>query len=150
NRLGASALMQGLADGYFVLPYTIGDYLADEILTPKIDTNKPEFEEAEKAVTERIKKLFHIKGTKPVDYLHKKLEHRMRDYVGMSRNEEGLQKAIQMLREIREGFWKDVKIPGELDNLRPELERAGRVAHFLDIGELMAMDALDRNESGGG
>jgi succinate dehydrogenase / fumarate reductase flavoprotein subunit len=150
NRLGASALMQGLADGYFVLPYTIGDYLADEILTPKIDTNSNEFEEAENAVTERIKKLFHIKGTKPVDYFHKKLGHVMWDYVGMSRNEEGLQKAIQMIREIREEFWKDVKIPGELDNLNPELEKAGRVADFLDIGELMAMDALDRNESCGG
>ncbi|MEE4284568.1 MAG: fumarate reductase/succinate dehydrogenase flavoprotein subunit [Mariniphaga sp.] len=150
NRLGASALMQGLADGYFVLPYTIGDYLADEILTPKIDINKPEFEEAEKAVTERIKKLFNIKGTKPVDYFHKKLGHVMWDYVGMSRNEEGLKKAIQMIREIREEFWKDVKIPGELDNLNPELEKAGRVADFFDIGELMALDALDRNESCGG
>lgn len=150
NRLGASALMQGLADGYFVLPYTIGDYLADEILTPKIDTNTPEFEETEKAVTARIEKLFNIKGTKPVDYFHKKLGHVMWDYVGMSRNEEGLKKAIQMIREIREEFWKDVKIPGELDNLNPELEKAGRVADFFDIGELMAMDALDRNESCGG
>ncbi len=150
NRLGASALMQGLADGYFVLPYTIGDYLADEILTPKIDTNRPEFEEAEKGVTARIEKLYNIKGTKPVDYFHKKLGHVMWDYVGMSRNEEGLKKAIQMIREIREEFWKDVKIPGELDNLNPELEKAGRVADFFDIGELMAMDALDRNESCGG
>lgn len=150
NRLGASALMQGLADGYFVLPYTIGDYLADEILTPKIDTNTPEFEETEKAVTARIEKLFNIKGTKPVDYFHKKLGHVMWDYVGMSRNEEGLKKAIQMIREIREEFWKDVKIPGELDNLNPELEKAGRVADFFDIGELMALDALDRNESCGG
>ncbi|MBW6535012.1 MAG: fumarate reductase/succinate dehydrogenase flavoprotein subunit [Mariniphaga sp.] len=150
NRLGASALMQGLADGYFVIPYTIGDYLADEILTPKIDTNTPEFEQVEKAVTERIEKLFNIKGTKPVDYFHKKLGHVMWDYVGMSRNEEGLKKAIQMIREIREEFWKDVKIPGELDNLNPELEKAGRVADFFDIGELIAMDALDRNESCGG
>lgn len=150
NRLGASALMQGLADGYFVLPYTIGDYLADEILTPQIDINKPEFEETEKAVTARIEKLYNIKGTKPVDYFHKKLGHVMWDHVGMSRNEEGLKKAIQMIREIREEFWKDVKIPGELDNLNPELEKAGRVADFFDIGELMAMDALDRNESCGG
>lgn len=150
NRLGASALMQGLADGYFVLPYTIGDYLADEILTPKTDTNTPEFEEVEKAVTVRIEKLFNIKGNKPVDYFHKKLGQIMWDYVGMSRNEEGLKKAIQMIREIREEFWKDVKIPGELDNLNPELEKAGRVADFFDIGELMAMDALDRNESCGG
>ncbi len=150
NRLGASALMQGLADGYFVLPYTIGDYLADEILTPKIDTNTPEFEQVEKEVTTRIEKLFNIKGAKPVDYFHKKLGHVMWDYVGMSRNEEGLKKAVQMIREIREEFWKDVKIPGELDNLNPELEKAGRVADFLDIGELMALDALDRNESCGG
>ncbi|MGM0619715.1 MAG: fumarate reductase/succinate dehydrogenase flavoprotein subunit [Bacteroidota bacterium] len=150
NRLGASALMQGLADGYFVLPYTIGDYLANEILTPKIDTNKPEFDEVEKAVTERIEKLFNIKGSKPVDYFHKKLGHVMWDYVGMSRNAEGLKKAIEMIKEIREEFWKDVKIPGELNNLNPELEKAGRVADFLDIGELMAHDALDRNESCGG
>jgi succinate dehydrogenase / fumarate reductase flavoprotein subunit len=150
NRLGASALMQGLADGYFVLPYTIGDYLADEIQTPKADINAPEFEEAEKAVTARIEKLYNIKGSKPVDYFHKKLGHVMWDYVGMSRNEEGLKKAIQMIREIREEFWNDVKIPGELNNLNPELEKAGRVADFFDIGELMALDALDRKESCGG
>jgi len=150
NRLGASALMQGLADGYFILPYTIGDYLAGEILTPKADTNATEFEEAEKAVTARIEKLYNVKGSKPVDYFHKKLGHVMWDYVGMSRNEEGLKKAIQMIREIREEFWKDVKIPGELNNLNPELEKAGRVADFFDIGELMALDALDRKESCGG
>jgi succinate dehydrogenase / fumarate reductase, flavoprotein subunit len=150
NRLGASALMQGLADGYFVLPYTIGDYLADEILTPNIDTNTPEFGKAEKTVTERIEKLFNIKGSKPVDYFHKKLGQVMWDYVGMSRNEEGLKKAIQMIREIRDEFWKDVKVPGELNNLNPELEKAGRVADFFDIGELMALDALDRKESCGG
>ncbi len=150
NRLGASALMQGLADGYFVLPYTIGDYLADEILTPKINTNLPEFEEAEKSVTGRIEKLFNIKGTKPVDYFHKKLGLIMWDYVGMSRNEEGLKKAIQMIRETREEFWKDVLVPGELNNMNPELEKAGRVADFFDIGELMAMDALNRKESCGG
>lgn len=150
NRLGASALMQGLADGYFVLPYTIGDYLAGEIMNPKADTDSPEFEEAEKAVTARLEKLYNIKGTKPVDYFHKKLGHIMWDFVGMSRNEEGLKKAIQQIREVREEFWKDVKIPGELDNLNQELEKAGRVADFFDIGELMALDALDRNESCGG
>ncbi len=150
NRLGASALMQGLADGYFVLPYTIGDYLADEILTPKIDTDLPEFEEAEKSVTGRIEKLFNIKGTKPVDYFHKKLGLIMWDYVGMSRNEEGLKKAIELIRETREEFWKDVLVPGELNNMNPELEKAGRVADFFDIGELMAMDALKRKESCGG
>ncbi|WP_372933602.1 fumarate reductase/succinate dehydrogenase flavoprotein subunit [Mariniphaga sediminis] len=150
NRLGASALMQGLADGYFVLPYTIGDYLANEIMTPKADTNTPEFEEAEKAVTSRIEKLYNIKGSKPVDYFHKKLGQVMWDYVGMSRNEEGLKKAVQLIREIRDEFWKDVRVPGELDNLNPELEKAGRVADFFDIGELMALDALNRNESCGG
>lgn len=150
NRLGASALMQGLADGYFILPYTIGDYLADEIMTPKTDINAPEFVEAEKAVTDRLNKLFNIKGTKPVDYFHKKLGHIMWDYVGMSRNEEGLKKAIKLIKEVRDEFWKDVKITGELDNLNPELEKAGRVADFLEIGELIALDALNRNESCGG
>jgi len=150
NRLGASALMQGLADGYFILPYTIGDYLADEIMTPKTDVNAPEFVEAEKAVVDRLEKLFNIKGSKPVDYFYKKLGHIMWDYVGMSRNEEGLKKAIELIKEVREKFWKDVRILGELDNLNPELEKAGRVADFFDIGELMVRDALDRNESCGG
>ncbi len=150
NRLGASALMQGLADGYFVLPYTIGDYLADEIMTPKTDTNAPEFEEAEKEVTERLNKLFNIKGTKTVDYFHKKLGHVMWENVGMARNEAGLKKAIAEIQQIRDGFWSDVKIPGEMNNLNPELEKASRVADFFDIGELMARDALDRNESCGG
>jgi len=150
NRLGASALMQGLADGYFILPYTIGDYLADEIMTPKIDTTAPEFDEAEKEVTGRLEKLYNIKGSKPVDYFHKKLGQVLWDYVGMSRNEEGLKKAIELIKEIRENFWKDVKVPGEMNNLNPELEKAGRVADFLDIGELLARDALDRNESCGG
>ena len=150
NRLGASALMQGLADGYFVLPYTIGDYLAGEIMTPKTDTNAPEFTEAEKNVTQRLEKLFNIKGTKTVDYYHKKLGSIMWDYVGMSRNEEGLKKAVAMIRELRDEFWKNVKVPGEMNNLNPELEKAGRLADFFDIGELMALDALDRNESCGG
>ncbi len=150
NRLGASALMQGLADGYFVLPYTIGDYLAGEIMTPKTDTNAPEFAEAEKNVTQRLEKLFNIKGTKTVDYYHKKLGTIMWDYVGMSRNEEGLKKAVTMIRELRDEFWKNVKVPGEMNNLNPELEKAGRLADFFDIGELMALDALDRNESCGG
>ncbi|MGE0018982.1 MAG: fumarate reductase/succinate dehydrogenase flavoprotein subunit [Draconibacterium sp.] len=150
NRLGASALMQGLADGYFILPYTIGDYLANEIMVPKIKTDSPEFEVAEKAVTERIEKLFNVKGSKSVDYFYKKLGHVMWDYVGMSRNAEGLKKAIQLIQEIREDFWKNVKVTGEMNNLNPELEKAGRVADFFDIGELMARDALDRNESCGG
>jgi len=150
NRLGASALMQGLADGYFILPYTIGDYLADEIMTPKIDTNAPEFDEVEKAVTGRLEKLYNIKGSKPVDYFHKKLGHIMWDHVGMSRNGDGLKEAIEMIKQVREEFWKDVRIPGEMNALNPELEKAGRVADFLDIGELMARDALNRNESCGG
>jgi succinate dehydrogenase / fumarate reductase flavoprotein subunit len=150
NRLGASALMQGLADGYFILPYTIGDYLANEIMVPKINTNAPEFEAAEKEVTGRIDKLFSIKGTKPVDYYYKKLGHIMWDYVGMSRDAEGLKKAIALIKETREEFWKNVKVTGEKDNLNPELEKAGRVADFFDIGELMARDALNRNESCGG
>ena len=150
NRLGASALMQGLADGYFILPYTIGDYLADEIMTPKTDVKTPAFDEAEKAVKDRIEKLYNIKGSKSVDYFHKKLGHIMWEYVGMARDAEGLEKAIKEIQEIRAEFWKDVRIPGELDNLNPELEKAGRVADFFDIGELMARDALDRNESCGG
>jgi succinate dehydrogenase / fumarate reductase flavoprotein subunit len=150
NRLGASALMQGLADGYFILPYTIGDYLAGEIMTPNINIEASEFDEAENNVKDRIQKLFNIKGTKPVDFFHKRLGQVMWDYVGMSRNAEGLKKAIEMIKEIREEFWKDVRIPGELDNLNPELEKAGRVADFIEIGELMAWDALDRNESCGG
>ncbi len=150
NRLGASALMQGLADGYFILPYTIGDYLANEIMVPKINTNAPEFETAEKEVTGRIDKLFSIKGTKPVDYYYKKLGQIMWDYVGMSRDAEGLKKAIAQIKETREEFWKNVKVTGEKDNLNPELEKAGRVADFFDIGELMAYDALNRNESCGG
>ncbi len=150
NRLGASALMQGLADGYFILPYTIGDYLANEIMVPKINTNAPEFEVAEKEITARIDKLFSIKGSKPVDYFYKKLGLIMWDYVGMSRDAEGLKKAIALIKETREEFWKNVKVTGEKDNLNPELEKAGRVADFFDIGELMARDALNRNESCGG
>lgn len=150
NRLGASALMQGLADGYFILPYTIGDYLAGEIMTPKTDVNSPEFVEAEKEVKGKIEKLFNIRGTKTVDHFHKELGHIMWDYIGMSRNAGGLKKAIVEIQKLREEFWSDVKIPGELNNLNPELEKAGRLADFFDIGELMARDALVRKESCGG
>ncbi len=150
NRLGASALMQGLADGYFILPYTIGDYLAGEIMAPKTDTGAPEFEKAENEVKERLAKLFHIKGTQPVDYFHKELGHIMWDYVGMSRNAEGLKKAIREIRELRTRFFNEVIIPGEMDNLNPELEKASRLVDFFDIGELIALDALERNESCGG
>jgi succinate dehydrogenase / fumarate reductase flavoprotein subunit len=150
NRLGASALMQGLADGYFVLPYTIGDYLADEIRTGPISTETPEFDEAEKAVKERIEKLMSIQGTKSVDSFHKRLGKVMWDKVGMSRNETGLKEAIAEIRQIREEFWKDVRIPGSANELNPELEKAMRVSDFLELGELFAKDALDRNESCGG
>jgi len=150
NRLGASALMQGLADGYFVLPYTIGGYLSNEIRTGKIPTNLPEFDAAEKEVTERLEKLINNKGTKSVDYFHKKLGKIMWDYVGMARNEAGLKKAMDEIAQIREEFWKDVFVPGGINELNPELEKAGRVADFLELGELFAVDALHRNESCGG
>lgn len=150
NRLGASALMQGLADGYFVLPYTIGDYLADEIRTGEIPTDTPEFDAAEKEVKDRLEKLINLKGTKSVDYFHKKLGKVMWDKVGMARNEQGLKEAVEEIKQIREEFWKDVRVPGKMDELNPELEKAGRVADFLELGELFAKDALQRNESCGG
>ena len=150
NRLGASALMQGLADGYFVLPYTIGDYLAHEIRTGKIPTDTKEFDEAEKAVKDRIDFFMNNKGTKSVDYFHKKLGRVMWDNVGMARNEKGLKEAIEKIKAIREEFWKDVFVPGSADTLNQELEKAGRVADFLELGELFAIDALNRNESCGG
>ncbi len=150
NRLGASALMQGLADGYFVLPYTIGDYLSDDIRTGKIPTDTPEFEEAEKNVTDRINQLVNNKGTKTVDYFHKRLGKVMWDKVGMSRNTKGLEEAIEEIQSIRAEFWSDVLVPGRADGMNTELEKAGRVADFLELGELFAKDALDRNESCGG
>tara|TARA_X000000368_G_scaffold377784_1_gene331696 strand:+ start:11264 stop:13588 length:2325 start_codon:yes stop_codon:yes gene_type:complete len=150
NRLGASALMQGLADGYFVLPYTIGDYLANEIRTGPISTQSKEFQSAEELVSNRINKLMNINGTKPVDHFHKRLGKIMWEYVGMARNEEGLKKAISEIKIIRNQFWKDVKIPGNRNSLNPELDKAGRVADFLELGELFAKDALNRNESCGG
>jgi len=150
NRLGASALMQGLGDGYFVLPYTIGDYLANEIMVPKIDVNTPEFDEAEKAVTTRLEKLYNIKGSEPVDHFHKKLGHIMWEHVGMSRNESGLKEAIEMMKELKKEFWSNVRVPGEMNNVNPELEKAGRVADAIEMGMLLAQDALNRNESCGG
>ncbi len=150
NRLGASALMQGLADGYFVIPYTVGDYLADEIQTPKIDTNTAVFDEAEKEVSDRIDKLMGIKGTKSVDYFHKRLGHIMWEYVGMAREEAGLKKAIAEIQELRKEFWSDLKMTGVKDGMNTELEKAVRVAEFIDLGELMAYDALNRKESCGG
>lgn len=150
NRLGASALMQGLADGYFVLPYTIGDYLSDDIRTGTIPTDSPEFETAAKEVTGRLEKLISIKGSKSVDYFHKKLGKVMWDKVGMARNASGLTEAMDEIKQIREEFWKDVRVPGGMKELNPELEKAGRVADFLELGELFAKDALARAESCGG
>lgn len=150
NRLGASALMQGLADGYFVIPYTIGAYLASEIRTPAMSTDSAPFVAAEKEVRERLETLMNIKGNKPVDYFHKRLGKIMWDECGMARSEKGLKASIKEIQALQKEFWSDVKIPGEIDNLNPELEKAGRVADFLELGELMCIDALDRNESCGG
>ena len=150
NRLGASALMQGLADGYFVLPYTIGDYLADEIRTGPISTESKEFDIAEENVKKRIINLLAINGDKPVDYFHKRLGKIMWEYVGMSRNKEGLEFAINEIKNIRNEFWSEVRIPGKHDEMNSELEKAGRVADFLELGELFAKDALERTESAGG
>jgi succinate dehydrogenase / fumarate reductase flavoprotein subunit len=150
NRLGASALMQGLADGYFVLPYTIGDYLSKDIRTGEIPTDSPEFDAVEKEVKERIDFFINNKGSKSVDYFHKKLGKVMWDKVGMARNEKGLKEAMIEIKAIREEFWKEVKVPGEANEMNLELEKAGRVADFLELGELFAKDALQRNESCGG
>jgi succinate dehydrogenase / fumarate reductase flavoprotein subunit len=150
NRLGASALMQGLADGYFVLPYTIGDYLADDIRTGEIDTNSPEFEKAEKEVTASLEKLLNINGTKTVDHFHRRLGKIMWNECGMSRNGEDLKKAMKDIRALRDEFWSDVRVPGDMNDLNLELEKAARVADFLELGELMCLDALDREESAGG
>ncbi len=150
NRLGASALMQGLADGYFVLPYTIGDYLSDDIRTGPISTDSPEFEATEKEVLGRINKLMNTNGTNSVDYYHKKLGKIMWNKCGMSRNAEDLKSAIDEIAELRKDFWENVKIPGKEGQFNQELEKAGRVADFLELGELFAKDALERNESCGG
>ena len=150
NRLGASALMQGLSDGYFVLPYTMQNYLADQITVPHFETNTAEFDQTEKDVVDIIDKLFAVKGTQTVDSFHKKLGHIMWDYVGMARNKEGLEKAIVEIKKLRKDFWKNVSVPGEKTGMNVELEKALRVADFLELGELMARDALDRNESCGG
>jgi succinate dehydrogenase / fumarate reductase flavoprotein subunit len=150
NRLGASALMQGLADGYFVLPYTIGDYLADDIRTGVISTDTPEFDEAEKKVKADIDHLINNNGTKPVDYFHKRLGKIMWNKCGMARNEKELKEAITEISELRAEFWKDVRVPGSKDEFNEELAKAGRVADFLELGELFAKDALYREESAGG
>jgi succinate dehydrogenase / fumarate reductase flavoprotein subunit len=150
NRLGASALMQGLADGYFVIPYTIGNYLAEEIRTPKIDTNHAAFEETEKQVKDRISHFMQLQGSKTVDYFHKILGKIMWDECGMARSADGLKKAISDIRALRDEFWRDVRVPGTAEGFNPELDKAGRVADFLELGELMCLDALSREESCGG
>ena len=150
NRLGASALMQGLADGYFVLPITIGEFLSKEIRTPAIPTSHEAFEKAEKEVEERIVRLMKIQGTQPVDHFHKQLGKVMWEYCGMGRSAEGLQKAKKMVQEIRAQFWSDVRIPGDANGMNQELEKALRVADFIELGELMIDDAYSRNESCGG
>lgn len=150
NRLGASALMQGLADGYFVIPYTIGDYLADDIRTGAIDTNTPEFEAAEKEVKDRINGFLNSNGKTPVDEFHRRLGRIMWDKCGMARNEQGLKSAISEIQALREEFYRDVKVPGRAEEFNPELEKACRVADFMELGELMCRDALERNESCGG
>jgi succinate dehydrogenase / fumarate reductase flavoprotein subunit len=150
NRLGASALMQGLADGYFVLPYTIGDYLSDDIRTGVISTESTEFDEAEKSVKEQLDFFINNKGTHSVDYYHKKLGKIMWEKCGMARNKKGLEEAIKEIQEVSEDFWKNVKVPGSLNEFNQELEKAGRVADFIELGELFAKDALNREESCGG
>ncbi len=150
NRLGASALMQGLADGYFVVPYTIGNFLADEIHVKAISTDHPAFEAAEQSVSDRINQLMNIKGSKTVESFHKRLGKIMWDKCGMARNEAGLKQAITEIQALKKEFWSDVRIPGEIGEMNPELDKANRVADFIELGELMCKDALDRNESCGG
>ena len=150
NRLGASALMQGLADGYFVIPYTLGEYLSKEIATKALPTDHPAFVEAEANVKQTLEKLINIKGTKSVDYFHKKLGLIMWNECGMSRSEKGLKGAIAAIQQLKKDFWSDVRVPGSVDELNTELEKAGRVADFIELGELMCIDALNRNESCGG
>jgi succinate dehydrogenase / fumarate reductase flavoprotein subunit len=150
NRLGASALMQGLADGYFVIPYTIGNYLADEIATKPIPTNHEAFETAEKNVRDRITTLMNIKGKQTVESFHKRLGKIMWEKCGMARSEKGLKEAISEIQQLKKEFWSDVRIPGSTEEMNPELDKAGRVADFIELGELMCVDALHRNESCGG
>ncbi|MEO6538516.1 MAG: fumarate reductase/succinate dehydrogenase flavoprotein subunit [Ferruginibacter sp.] len=150
NRLGASALMQGLADGYFVIPYTLGNYLADDIRTPSISTDHPAFVETEKAVGDRMYQLMNIKGTQTVESFHKRLGKIMWDKCGMARSADGLQTAIEEIKKLKLEFWSDLKIPGRINEMNNELDKAGRVADFIELGLLMCVDALNRNESCGG
>lgn len=150
NRLGASALMQGLADGYFVIPYTIGNYLADEIAVKSISTDHPAFVETEREVADRLNRLMNIKGKQTVESMHKRLGKIMWDKCGMARNAPGLQEAITEIQQLKKEFWSDIRIPGKINDFNPELDKAGRVADFIELGELMCKDALHRNESCGG
>ncbi|MBR5716056.1 MAG: fumarate reductase/succinate dehydrogenase flavoprotein subunit [Bacteroidales bacterium] len=150
NRLGASALMQGLADGYFVLPYTLQNYLADQIQVPRFSTDLPEFQEAEDAIKAKIQKIMAVQGTRTVDSIHKELGHIMWDNVGMGRTKAGLEEGLKKLGELRKTFWKEVYVPGEASTLNTELDKAIRLLDFIEIGELMARDALHREESCGG
>ncbi|HEY0059005.1 MAG TPA: FAD-binding protein, partial [Flavisolibacter sp.] len=150
NRLGASALMQGLADGYFVIPYTLGNYLADDIATKPIPTDHPAFVETENAVRERIETLMNIKGKQSVESMHKRLGKIMWDKCGMARNAQGLREAIAEIQQLKKEFWSDIRIPGAVNDFNPELDKAGRVADFIELGELMCHDALQREESCGG
>jgi succinate dehydrogenase / fumarate reductase flavoprotein subunit len=149
NRLGASSLMQCAGDGYFILPYTITDYLADEIRTPKISTDLPEFSQTEKEAKERIEKLLAVKGKQTVTSFHKRLGKIMWDYCGMYRNEEGLKKALVLIDELENEFWSDVRIPGDAADLNQEIEKAGRVADYFELAKLLCYDALNRKESCG-
>jgi succinate dehydrogenase / fumarate reductase, flavoprotein subunit len=149
NRLGASSLMQASGDGYFIIPNTINNYLADEIRVPKISTERPEFEETEKSVIERLNKFISIKGKQTASSFHKRLGKIMWDYCGMVRNEAGLKKALVLIKELRDEFWRDLNIPGKSSELNQELEKAGRVADFFELSELLITDALNRNESCG-
>ena len=150
NRLGASALMQGLSDGYFVLPYTIQNYLSKDIKVPRMSTDLPEFNNTLNEVKERLNKLMSIKGTKSVDHFHKKLGHIMWEYVGMGRTKAGLEMAVILIRDLKKEFWSDLRIPGDINGVNTELEKATRVADFIELGELAALDALQREESCGG
>jgi succinate dehydrogenase / fumarate reductase flavoprotein subunit len=150
NRLGANALMQGLADGYFVIPYTIGNFLADEIRNAVSPVSHAAFEEAERNVAERIRKLMAVKGSQSVDSFHRRLGKIMWDKCGMSRNAQGLREAITEIKQLKAEFWSNVRIPGDIHDLNPELDKAQRVADFFELGELICIDAFDRNESAGG
>jgi succinate dehydrogenase / fumarate reductase flavoprotein subunit len=150
NRLGASALMQGLADGYFVIPYTIGNFLSDEIHNAAVSVDHPAFIQVQQEVADRIKRLKNINGTQTVESFHKRLGKIMWDKCGMARNAEGLLQAIKEIQQLKEEFWRDVKIPGEINEFNNELDKANRVADFIELGELMCLDALNRNESCGG